>query len=358
MARKKQAILAEPPADPFQERYRPRFRERIHLMGGQFHFGTDSSALARIVRLAYANLPAHKFSRSAPRCLVKLVLSPMGSDAFTARPRDEPPRVRPLAGGGILCGGMDGANFVAVSPEQRSALVVVSRDMLRFPYHLRYEMLEFAVYVLASRVQGLVPLHAACVGRAGQGILLLGPSGSGKSTVSLHCLLRGFDFLAEDSVLVRPEGLLATGVANFLHVRPDSLRFLDKGALAAVKRTTASVIRRRSGVSKLEIDLRHPRYRRAAAPLRIGAVVFASARSATADALLMPMRKAEVTRQLAASQRYAANQPGWSEFSRQVSRLPAFELRRGSHPLQAVGALEELLDARLELPGRVNQADR
>jgi hypothetical protein len=238
---------------------------------------------------------------------------------------------------------MDGANFVALSPEQRSALVVVSKDMLRFPYHIRYEMLEFAVYVLASRVQGLVPLHAACFGRAGQGILLSGASGSGKSTLSLHCLLQGMDFLAEDSVLVRPDGLLATGVANFLHVRPDSLRFLDEAGQASITRSTSSVIRRRSGVEKLEIDLRHPRYRLAPAPLRIGAVVFVSPRSADASALLVPMRKAEVTRQLAASQRYAANQPGWSDFSRQVSRLPAFELRRGHHPLQGVEALEKLL---------------
>jgi energy-coupling factor transporter ATP-binding protein EcfA2 len=343
MAHKKQLVVAEPPADPFQERRRMAFQERMQLMGGQFHFETDSPSLARIVRLAYANLPAHKFSGSAPRCLVRLILSPMGSNASRARPPDEPPRVRPLAGGGILCGGMDGANFVAVSPEQRSALLVVSRDTLRFPYHLRYEMLEFAVYVLASRVQGLVPLHAACVGRAGQGILLLGPSGSGKSTLSLHCLLQGIDFLAEDSVLVRPDGLLATGVANFLHVRPDSLRFLDKGALAAVKRTRSSVIRRRSGVEKLEIDLRRPHYRQAATPLRIGAVVFVSSRSADAQALLAPMPKAQLTRRLAAEQRYAASQPGWSDFTRQVARLPVFELRRGRHPLEAVEAIERLL---------------
>jgi hypothetical protein len=343
MARKKLPTLAEPAADPFQERRRAAIQQHMSLMGGQFSFETDSPRLARIVRLAYAGLPAHDLSSAAPRCRVRLLLTPTVRNE--TRPDDEPPRVRALAGGGILCGSMDGANFVALSPEQRSALVVVSQDMLRFPYHVRYEMLEFAVYLLASRIQRLVPLHAACVGRAGQGVLLLGPSGSGKSTVSLHCLLQGFDFLAEDSVLVRPEGLLATGVANFLHVRPDSLRFLDKGAMAAVKRTTSSVIRRRSGVEKLEIDLRHPRYRQATAPLRIGAVVFASARRAAAAALLVPMRKAEATRQLATSQQYAANQPGWSEFSRQVSSLPAFELRRGAHPLQAVEVLEKLLPA-------------
>jgi energy-coupling factor transporter ATP-binding protein EcfA2 len=344
MSRKKQATLAEPPADPFRERHRAALHERMQLMGGQFHFQTESPRLLRLVRLAYAKLPPHKFPGATPRCLVRLTLTSTAAEhPANARTDVEPPRVRPLAGGGILCGAMDGANFVALSPEQRSALVVVSRDMLRFPYHIRYEVLEFAVYVLASRVQGLVPLHAACVGRAGQGILLLGPSGSGKSTLSLHCLLQGLDFLAEDSVLVRPDGLLATGVANFLHVRPDSLRFLDKAGQAAVTRSTSRVIRRRSGVEKFEIDLRHPGYRLATAPLRIGAVVFVSPRSADVATILTPIRKTRLTQQLEAAQRYAANQPGWSDFSRQVSRLPAFELRRGSHPLQAVAALEKLL---------------
>jgi hypothetical protein len=345
MARKKHPTSADPPPDPFQERHRSALHERAQLMGGRFRFETDSPRLLHLVRLAYAGLPHHGFAGAAPHCHVRLVLSST-KGARSARLADsEPPRVRPVAGRGILCGVMDGANFVALDPNQRSALIVVSQDMLRFPYHIRYEILEFTVYVLASRVQGLVPLHAACVGRAGQGILLLGPSGSGKSTVSLHCLMQGLDFLAEDSVLVRPDGLLATGVANFLHVRADSLRFLeDAGSAADIRRSC--VIRRRSGVEKFEIDLRHPRYRLAPAPLRIGSVVFVSPRRAGGRPLLAPMTKGQLTQQLAASQQYAANQPGWTAFAREVSRLPVFELRRGRHPLQAVEALEGLLPPR------------
>jgi energy-coupling factor transporter ATP-binding protein EcfA2 len=176
----------------------------------------------------------------------------------------------------------------------------------------------------------------------GELVVVFGPSGSGKSTLSLHCLLQGLDFLAEDSVLVRPDGLLATGVPNFLHARADSLRFVtDASCVAAIRKSR--IIRRRSGVEKFEIDLRRPQYRLASAPLRIIAVVFVSPRTAPADTLLAPLRKANVTRELAASQPYAANQPGWSDFCRQVSRLPVYELRRGSHPLQAVEALEGLL---------------
>jgi len=337
------------PADPFGERRRAAFHERIQLLGGQFHFETDSPRLLRIARHAYAGLPPHRFSTPAPRFTVRLLLTSAERPRRAIELENEPPPVRPLAGGGILCGALESANFMTVSPQQRSAVVVVSQDMLEFPYHIRYELLEFAVYVLATRVQGLVPLHAACVGRNGRGVLLLGPSGAGKSTVALHCLLQGLDFLAEDSVLVRSDSLLATGVANFLHVRSDSLRFVTSSASAAVIRSS-SVIRRRSGVEKFEIDLRRPQYRLAPAPLRIDALVFISSRSAGNRPLLAPLRTATLTEQLAASQPYAANQPGWSAFTKRASRLPAFELRRGRHPRQAVEVLEELLTADTRAP--------
>jgi hypothetical protein len=174
---------------------------------------------------------------------------------------------------------------------------------------------------------------------------VLGASGSGKSTLVMQCLLAGLDFLAEDSVLVRPAGLLATGVANFLHLRSDSLRFLDRWARGTVLRGSA-VIRRRSGVKKLEVDLRAPVFRLAKCPLRIRAVLFLSTRRAQGGRLLVPIRRTTLLERLAASQRYAAQQPGWKEFSRRVRVLPAYELRRGTHPRESVEALRELLSAR------------
>jgi hypothetical protein len=339
MVRKEHPRLTEPSADPFGERRRPQLRERFQLLGGQFHFETDSSRLLRIVRHAYERLPAHAFDGVAPQFSVRLALT---GGSRTADAKSEPPRMLSLSGGGLLCGAMETASFVALAAEQRCALVVVPRDMLGFAYHVRYEMLEFAVYVLASRVQGLVPLHAACVGYGGEGILLLGRSGSGKTTVSLHCLLDGLEFLAEDSVLVAPNSLRATGISNFLHLRRDSLELLDSGSRAALV-AQSSAIRRRSGVEKLEIDLRRPQYRLAPAPLRIRALVFLSPKPAGARSLLAQVSQARMIQRLAASQRYAAHQPGWAAFTRQVKRLPVFELRRGRHPQQAVEALKELL---------------
>jgi energy-coupling factor transporter ATP-binding protein EcfA2 len=340
---KRRVTLAAPPPDPFGERRRGALRARLQLLGARFEFETDSVRLLRLVRAAYARLPPHRLERTAPRLLVRLALTPPKPARAPGRHRGAPPPVRALSADGTLCGAVEGAAFVAINPQTRAALIVVPHELLRYAYHVRYELLEFAVYVLATRVQRLVPLHAACVGRDDRGILLVGPSGSGKSTLVLHCLLAGLDFLAEDSVLVKPAGLLATGVANFLHLRADSLRFLPAAQAAVLGR--AAVIRRRSGVRKLEVDLRRAEFRLARRPLRIRAVLFLSTRAAVRGAHLVPVPRSAVLERLAASQRYAAHQPGWSTFSKRVSALPAYELRRGAHPRESVEALCELLSA-------------
>jgi hypothetical protein len=43
-----------------------------------------------------------------------------------------------------LLGILDANNLVTISVEHRRALLCVNRAMLGFPYHLRYELMEFA----------------------------------------------------------------------------------------------------------------------------------------------------------------------------------------------------------------------
>jgi len=293
------------------------------------------------VHSAYAHLPGHRLSTVAPRLRVGLLLAP----ADRSRMRSAPPPLAMFSGAGFLGGATNSSGFVVMSPSERTALVVVSPELLRFRYHVRYELIEFAVFTLAARAQGLVPLHAACVGRGGRGLLLMGPSGSGKSTVALHCLLQGFDFVSEDSAFLAPHTMLATGVANFLHVRSDSLRWLGRTRDAAAIRESP-VIRRRSGVRKFEVDLRGGGYQLAATPLKTAAIVFLSAQSAGDRPLLTTLPRSKLLAKLAAAQAYAANQPEWTAFGKSVSGLNAFELRRGRHPLEAVEALRELLGSR------------
>jgi hypothetical protein len=237
---------------------------------------------------------------------------------------------------------MDHSNLAVISPAQRTALIVISRDMLAHPYQVRYELIEFAVYVLAARVQCLVPLHAAAVGYRGRGMLLMGDSGAGKSTMALHCLLQGLELVSEDGVFVAPDALLATGIASFLHLRPSGLRLL-RTTQSARRIRGSPMIRRRSGAIKYEVDLRRTGYRLAAAPLRVEAVVFLSKRRASDRRLLLPVAARELASRLAAHQPYAASQPGWPRFAKSLAGVRAFELRRGSHPQAAVDALRALL---------------
>jgi hypothetical protein len=321
--------------DPFAERGRPRFSEHAQLLGGRFVFETDSARALKIVRSAYGSLPAHRFRARPSLFRVRLIVT------RNCPPRVVAPPMQPLAAQGILCGATLGSAFASISPATRSALIVLPEQLLSSPYNVRYELLEFAVYTLAARVQGLVPLHAACVARDDRAVLLLGPTGSGKSTLTLQCLQHNWDFLAEDSVLVEPHSLRAAGIGSFLHLRANSLRFLNATEARAVR--ASPVIRRRSGVSKFELDLRHGPWRLARTPTRIMAMVFLSAAAPTERCRLIPLDGSATRTRLAAEQPYAVGQPGWAAFSARACALPAFALRRGRHPRESVSALEELL---------------
>ena len=315
------------------------------MLGARFVFESSAPELLRLVDHAYQALPAHRGRSAGPLLRVQLRLADRAA-AHTRRGTRtaEPPTLNTLSGpAGLLCGVMDQLNFVLLSPRQGAALVSVSRDLLTRRYHARYELLEFAVFTLAARALGLVPLHAACVGRAGRGVLLIGDSGAGKSTLSLHCALQGTDFLAEDAVFVDPRTLLASGISNFVHVRHDSLPLIENAAMAA-RIGRSPVIYRRSGAAKYEVDLRQIGCRLARAPLRIVGIVFLSKRQASAVATLRPISSQRMLTRLASAQPYASGLPEWRAFRRQLAQIKGYELQRGRHPSESAVALRHLLD--------------
>jgi energy-coupling factor transporter ATP-binding protein EcfA2 len=326
-------------ADPFGERPTRTTKVEVDLLGARFTFESNSRRLIQLALLAYSGLPRHRLSSSLPKLTVKLLLR--AGEHSRAQRRFEPVQLDMFSGASWLGAASRASDVVVLSPPQRTALVVVSPQTLAFPYHARYELIEFAVFMLASRCQQLASLHAACVGLHGRGVLLMGPSGSGKSTVTMLCLMHGFDFLAEDGVFVQPKTMMATGISNFLHIRSDSLQWLEKSERAAMRR--APVIRRRSGVKKFEVDLRGSGRPLARSALKLSAVVFLSSHRATGRSLLKPLSNTALHRRLEQEQAYAVNQPEWRRFSANIAKLRAFELRRGSHPLQSVEALRSLL---------------
>src|ERR1700678_2961212 len=185
MRQKPERRPAELLADPFAERASFERSAPMDLLGARFVFESASSGLLRLVEDAFGSLPPHRFSARVPRLDLTLLL---GAAASRRRSSSEPPPLTMQSGGGYLIGAAESSSFVCLDPAGRKGLVSVAKSTLRFPYHTRYELIEFAVFTLASRCQGLVSLHAACVSRNGRGVLLMGASGAGQSTVTLHCL--------------------------------------------------------------------------------------------------------------------------------------------------------------------------
>jgi hypothetical protein len=348
MRTKNPRLIADIESDPFGERTHAAAHRRIKVLGGRFDFESNSAELLQLVDTAYAGLPNHQFSATPPRFRIRLRLTPKAGVPISRRHPSKggsrPPAISMIQGGGILGSATDSSTFAVLSPEKREALVSVSRSMLRFPYHVRYELIEFAVFTLASRAQRLVPLHAACIGLNGRGILLMGTTGAGKTTVALHCLLDGFDFLSEDSVFVEPKSMKATGVANFLHVRAESLRWLERSPQTLLIRRSPT-IRRRSGVKKFELDLRNKQFLLAQKPLKVIAVAFLTPQRASGGPILRLMSKASATAKMLEMQGYGASLPQWRAFRENFSQLTLFEARRGRHPYETVEALRTILQS-------------
>ena len=326
--------------DPFGERAGARWRARFSVLGGEFSVASTDAALLEVAADAFGGLPRHRLHRRSPRFDVRLVLT--DSESTRAHGSVPPPPVL-SAGEELLCATIDAGTFAVIDIRTSRALICASRAALQDPYYARYELIELAFLTLASRAQSLVPLHAACVGANGKGVLLMGGSGTGKSTLSLHALAAGLQLLSEDSAFVALNGLRITGVANYLHLGPSALGFLQPGDLRrSVERSP--IIRRRSGARKHEVDLRGLHGRIARAPLRLAATVFLSRRTAGRQPALRALERGACLARLRREQPYALAQGSWREFERRVVDVPAYELRRTEHPDVAVQQLRDLLD--------------
>jgi hypothetical protein len=109
-------------------------------------------------------------------------------------------------------------------------------------------------------------------------------------------------------------------------------------------------------VRKFEVDLRREPFNLAATPLQLKAVIFLSARTAGRRTLLRPLPTSKIRSALLLNQPYAAARPEWNSFVRKVESLPVFTLRRGSHPRDAVDAIETVLESSGSAPAEHGRA--
>jgi len=326
--------------DPFGEEKDAQLRTRVRVLGGDFVVTSSARSLLDLAAEAFGGMPAQRLDRRSPPLTARLLLN----EQPPTWAGGDPPRAPALSSGaGLLCATVDAGNFVVVDVAVSRTLISISKAMLERRYYARYELMELGFLTLATRAQGLVPLHAACIGRNGSALLVIGGSGTGKSTLCLHALIGGLQLLGEDSAFVAPESLRVTGVPNYVHLTQDSLGFVRPTALRrAIERSP--MIQRRSGVLKHEIDVRKLPAAGAGKSFRIVATVFLSRRLAGRARALRPLDRRSCVSRLRREQPYAVHTfAGWDAFERRVAARPSYELRRTEHPDIAVRQLRDLL---------------
>jgi hypothetical protein len=146
-----------------------------------------------------------------------------------------------------------------VSPDGR---IIAAHPLNETPWEMFYTSLLGSVLSYALTLQGLEPLHATVVVRAGGAVALLGDCGYGKSSLAAACLRDGYQLLTDDMLIVRQEGdgFLAFPGPRRIKLYPEVARaFLG----AEVQGTPMN-----QWTPKLIIPLNGQQYCRSAVPLR------------------------------------------------------------------------------------------
>ncbi len=78
------------------------------------------------------------------------------------------------------------------------AFAWLSHSALQHRSYLRYHFIEAAALLLLS-TSYVTAIHAACVSRHGQGMLLCGDSGAGKSSLAYACARAGWTYTSDDA---------------------------------------------------------------------------------------------------------------------------------------------------------------
>lgn len=100
----------------------------------------------------------------------------------------------------LLMGVADAHNYSAVHLETLHSQVCIARATLAYPMYAEWFLLSAPLSCISTRLA--TPIHAACVSRAGRGVLLCGESGAGKSTLAYACARAGWTFTSDDSTFI------------------------------------------------------------------------------------------------------------------------------------------------------------
>jgi len=269
--------------------------------------------------------------------LVSLLLGRIDHDWFGwLTPRLE---VRGISNGRVPCVLEPWHGILSVYDRATDRGVWWIADAAAVPSHERAaparSMLSWA---LADR--GRQSVHAAAVGRADGGVLLVGPGGSGKSTTALRCLEAGLGHLADDYCLVSTQG---GPTAHSLYAVGKVVGADDLARLASMQDSVINP--EQLGLDKQVIDLRRHHADRLLHSFPVRAVVVPRVEPDRPTSL-EPLRPAAALRALCPTtllQRPGAAGEALLTMGDLVRRVPCFALHLGPDRDAVVPLIEGLL---------------
>jgi hypothetical protein len=140
--------------------------------------------------------------------------------------------------GHILAVVSDAYNFATGDCEALSATFHLSAATAADHASLRWFYLEALAYMLLTQ-RYVLSLHAACVARDGEGILICGKSAAGKSTLSFAAARAGFTYVADDRtwLVLNSTDPVAVGKPHQVRFRQDAAKHFPEvaGHLASLR---------------------------------------------------------------------------------------------------------------------------
>lgn len=170
-------------------------------------------------------------------------------------------------------GDTNGRATISLAGDGAEVRLEVEGDDLTVEDHQPWEAVvgTLAVHRLLRLQRHVALMHAAAVGVAGRGLLLIGGKGRGKTTLSLALAARGNPLFGDELAGVRTDTLEIVGLRRAVAVRPGPRALLVD---AALRRVDADSVRYPDGSIRLRASIDSLFPRPTAGPMSLGAMVF------------------------------------------------------------------------------------
>jgi hypothetical protein len=196
--------------DPFLRETPLEHRRIYYPLGFALHLKTNSAEALKAAEAAWGGRP-QAFEKS-PLELRVIVESGGG----------HPPNPVYRGQGHLMSIVSDQENFAVCDYTRKFAFCRLNKAAVDDQSFVSYYFLE-AIANFALTQLYLTPVHAACVARKGQGVLLSGASGAGKSTLAYFCAKKGWTYISDnESWLVRAGGRILLGNPRRIRFRKNA----------------------------------------------------------------------------------------------------------------------------------------